>query len=122
MDNTAEKLKNLEMLVSAQQAQLDLFPNWLTVIAVAGVVLTMFVGVVCVFCLLKHKNHGFGPNSLKALGTILFIPSLVLLAILTEFKTETLAALLGTVAGYLLSTTEDKTATSKPTNGSGANG
>jgi hypothetical protein len=36
-----------------------------------------------------------------------------LLAILTDFRTETLAALLGTVAGYVLSNTEDKSSSSK---------
>ena len=43
---------------------------------------------------------------------------LILLALLTEFKTETFAALLGTVAGYVLSNTEDKTSNSTSSNSS----
>jgi hypothetical protein len=76
--------------------------------AVLGMVLVMVLGMSQVFRRLRALNQGFGPNSLKSLGIILFLPSLVLLALLTDFKTETLAALLGTVAGYVLSNTEDK--------------
>ena len=88
--------------------------------AVLGILVTMLIGVYWVFKTLNLRKQGFGPNSLKALGIVLFIPSLVLLALLTDFKTETLAALLGTVAGYVLSNTEDKSSstpasTSTPT-------
>ena len=76
--------------------------------AVLGVIIVMLVGMTYVFGRLKALNQGFGPNSLKSLGVVLFLPSLVLLALLTEFRTETLAALLGTVAGYVLSNSEDK--------------
>ncbi|EGQ9707347.1 hypothetical protein D6A02_24485 [Vibrio parahaemolyticus] len=82
--------------------------SWLEGTAVIGVLLSMIIGVFWVFHTLKLREQGFGPNSLKALGIVLFIPSLVLLALLTDFKTETLAALLGTVAGYVLSNTQDK--------------
>jgi uncharacterized membrane protein len=56
-----------------------------------------------VFVRLRATKQGFGPNSLRALGIVLFIPVLLLLALLTDFKAETLAALLGTIAGYVLS-------------------
>ena len=82
--------------------------QWLEGVAVIGTILIMLVGLILVFSRLKSLGQGFGPNSLKALGIVLFIPLLVLLAILTDFRTETLAALLGTVAGYVLSNTEDK--------------
>ncbi|MDP3512335.1 MAG: hypothetical protein Q8S20_06270, partial [Sulfuritalea sp.] len=52
---------------------------------------------------LAAKQQGFGPNTLKAIGILLFLPTLLILAVVTDFKTETLAALLGTVAGYALS-------------------
>ena len=76
--------------------------------AVLGMVLVMVLGMSQVFRRLRALNQGFGPNSLKSLGIILFLPSLVLLALLTDFKTESLAALLGTVAGYVLSNSENK--------------
>lgn len=76
--------------------------------AVIGMVIVMVLGMSLVFGRLRALNEGFGANSLKSLGVILFLPSLVLLAVLTDFKTETLAALLGTVAGYVLSNTENK--------------
>jgi len=76
---------------------------WLKVVAVLGAVVAMIYGLNRVFERLKEKQQGFGPNSLKAIGVILFVPTLLILAIVTDFKTETLAALLGTVAGYVLS-------------------
>ena len=48
-------------------------------------------------------EKGFGPSSLKALGIVLFIPTLLIMAVHGQFHSETLAALLGTVAGYVLS-------------------
>lgn len=75
-----------------------------SLIAVCGAVLTMLGGGWFVFDRLKAKGQNFGPNSLKALGLVLFLPTLLIVGILLEgFKTETLAALLGTVAGYVLS-------------------
>ncbi|WDE14619.1 hypothetical protein H3N35_21870 [Thalassomonas haliotis] len=78
--------------------------------AVVGVLLVMILSIYWVFKTLERKQQGFGPSSLKAFGVALFLPSLVLLALLTDFKTETLAALLGTVAGYVLSNSDDKSA------------
>jgi len=83
----------------------DIQPVVLTlkIIAVFGAIVTMVYGLSRVFERLKAKEQGFGPNSLKAIGVVLFVPTLLILAIVTDFKTETLAALLGTVAGYVLS-------------------
>ena len=73
-------------------------------VAVGGAVIAMLGGLWLVFARLKEKQQGFGPNSLKALGLVLFLPSLLIVGIvIPEFRTETLAALLGTVAGYVLS-------------------
>lgn len=77
--------------------------EWLKGIAVTGAVVAMLGGLWLVFDRLKAKNQGFGPNSLRAIGIVLFVPGIMILAIATDFKTETLAALLGTVAGYVLS-------------------
>lgn len=72
--------------------------------AVLGGVVAMLGGLWLVFARLKEKQQGFGPNSLKALGLVLFLPTLIIIGVvIPEFKTETLAALLGTVAGYVLS-------------------
>jgi heme/copper-type cytochrome/quinol oxidase subunit 2 len=74
----------------------------LSVAIAAGV--AMLVGMWLVFARLKHKQQGFGPNSLKALGLVLFVPALLMISVAVPgFQTETLAALLGTVAGYVLS-------------------
>jgi hypothetical protein len=76
---------------------------WLKVLTVVGAIVAMVYGLNRVFDRLRAKDQGFGPNSLKAIGVVLFVPTLLILAVVTDFKTETLAALLGTVAGYVLS-------------------
>ncbi len=76
---------------------------WLRVGTVVGSAVVMIYGLKKIFERLEAKQQGFGPNTLKAIGVVLFLPTLLILAVLTEFKTETLAALLGTVAGYVLS-------------------
>lgn len=76
---------------------------WLRVGTVVGSVAVMIYGLHKIFERLAAKQQGFGPNTLKAIGIVLFLPTLLILAVLTDFKTETLAALLGTVAGYVLS-------------------
>ena len=77
--------------------------EWLMIVAVFGAIAAMLFGLWGVFARLKAKDQGFGPNSLKAIGVVLFVPTLLILAIVTDFNTATLAALLGTVAGYVLS-------------------
>lgn len=75
----------------------------LKIIAVAGAVAVMIIGLCVINKRLKDKEQGFGPASLKAVGVVLFIPTILILAVITDFQTEALAALLGTVAGYTLS-------------------
>ncbi len=74
---------------------------------VIGAMAIMAFGLYAIFGRMKEKNQGFGPNTLKALGIILFIPTILILATTTNFQTETLAALLGTIAGYVLSTNKN---------------
>ena len=73
------------------------------VIAVVGAVAAMLYGLNVIYKRIKAKNQGFGPATLKAVGVVLFIPTILILAVVTNFQSETLAALLGTVAGYVLS-------------------
>ena len=49
--------------------------DWTKLIGVTGTVVVMIMGLWLVFKRLKEKEQGFGPNSLKAIGTVLFIPS-----------------------------------------------
>jgi dipeptide/tripeptide permease len=66
--------------------------------------LAMIAGIILVFLNLHKNGHGFGPNSLKALGLVSFLPTLLIIAVaLPDFKPEVLSTLLGTVAGYVLS-------------------
>ena len=87
--------------------------------AVIGSVSVMILGLIFVWNRLHIKKQGFGDNSLKAMGLIIFFPTLIILSIVVkEFKTETLAALLGTLAGYIFSNSEsgDKSPNSSPPN------
>lgn len=66
--------------------------------------ISMIVGMVLIFMNLRKNSHGFGPNSLKALGLVFFLPTLLIISVaLPDFKPEVLSTLLGTVAGYVLS-------------------
>lgn len=77
---------------------------WIKGGAVLAASLVMLGGMWLVFERLKAKDQGFGPNSLRALGIVLFIPALVIVGItFPGFRSETIAALFGTVAGYVLS-------------------
>ena len=82
--------------------------TYIHMIAICGSVAAMLLGIYLVFDRLKTLNEGFNSNSIKILGVIIFLPVLVMLAVLTNFGGETLAALLGTVAGYILSNSENK--------------
>jgi uncharacterized membrane protein len=73
-------------------------------LAVGGALVTMLFGLWLIFQRLAAKEQGFGPNSLKAVGVVLFLPTIVILAVVVkDFEMQTVAALLGTVAGYILS-------------------
>lgn len=78
----------------------------LRIVAVLGAVVVMLYGLNRVYARLRAKKQGFGPNSIRAIGIVLFLPILFMLALLANFQTETLAALLGTVAGYVLSSSK----------------
>ena len=78
--------------------------EYIQLAAVVGSIIAMLGGLWAVFSRLKDKGQGFGPNSLKALGLVLFVPTLTIIGVaIPDFRGETLAALLGTVAGYVLS-------------------
>ncbi|MGQ0584365.1 MAG: hypothetical protein ACT4O6_20735 [Reyranella sp.] len=83
--------------------------NWLRLAAVIVAGLVMCGGLWGVFNRMKAKDQGFGPNSLRALGMVIFVPGLIVIGVtFPDFKSETIAALLGTVAGYILSQATDK--------------
>ncbi len=48
------------------------------IVAVVGAVIAMLGGMWFVFARVKAKEEGFGPNSLKALGLVLFLPTLLI--------------------------------------------
>ncbi|WP_216593875.1 hypothetical protein [Thioflavicoccus mobilis] len=76
---------------------------WLKLVAVIGVISSMMFGAWHVFSRLKAKEQGFGPNSLQALAIVFFLPTMVIVSLLAGLESEAMAALLGTVAGYILS-------------------
>lgn len=75
----------------------------LKVIAVAGALVIALYGINRIDARLKAKNQGLGASALRAFGLVIFIPTLVILAVVTELRSDVLAALLGTIAGYALS-------------------
>ena len=75
----------------------------LSLAVVLGAVAIALYGLRIVHLRLTAKNQGFGSNSLRAFGAVLFLPTILIISVTAPFQIETLAALLGTVAGYLLS-------------------
>jgi hypothetical protein len=75
----------------------------LKIVAVAGALLIALYGINRIDARMKARNQGFGPSTLRAFGLVIFLPMLVVLAVVVDFRSEALAALLGTVAGYVLS-------------------
>lgn len=72
-------------------------------LSVVGAFAAMIFGMWLIFRNLGSRNRVLGPHSVRAVGVVIFIPTLLVLALLTDFGGSTLAALLGTVAGYVLS-------------------
>jgi hypothetical protein len=75
----------------------------LKLVAVIGCLVAMIYGARGVFLPLKEKNQGFAPNSLQALAIVFLLPIVVIVALAASIESQALAALLGTVAGYVLS-------------------
>ena len=77
------------------------------------------IGMCLVAANLKRKGQGFGTNATRAFAVAIFLPTVIILASETEFSSEAVAAILGGLAGYIFSRSEeDKSksgdSTSKP--------
>ncbi len=70
--------------------------------------LLFVAGLVFVFLILRRKDMGFGPDTTRALGIVLFLPVLFFAIGYKEFSNEAIAALLGTLAGYVFSSNDRK--------------
>ena len=69
---------------------------WVVLITTVASAIVMIVGPMLVYFRLKGKDQGFGPNGIRAIGILLFIPTVLILALQKKLQGETLAALLGT--------------------------
>ena len=76
---------------------------FLKLVAILGMVIAMLYGARGVFARLREKQQGFGPGSLQAFAITIFLPAVVIVALLTNLDTQAIAALFGTIAGYVLS-------------------
>ena len=76
-------------------------------IIICGAFIVMLVGIYIIYLRLREKQQGFGPNSTKTMGIVLFLPTILILAVMTEMSNEVLATLLGTIAGYVLSSNQE---------------
>jgi hypothetical protein len=84
--------------------------DWLRIGAILFALIALLWGAWGVFSRLKEMRQGFGPSSLQALAIVFFLPTMVVVAVVYEIDKQAVAALLGTVAGYILSSPkrEDK--------------
>ena len=82
-------------------------PDYLLICIVIGALLTIFYGLVCIFRHMKNREESMNRHHLHAIGLVLFLPTLLILASTTGMHKETIAAFLGIIAGYLLSYVKD---------------
>lgn len=75
----------------------------LKLVAIVGCLIAILYGARGVFNRLKEKSQGFAPNSLQALAIVFFLPVVVIVTLVAGLDSQALAALLGTIAGYVLS-------------------
>ena len=76
--------------------------NILLLVSIIGVNLIAIIGLVFLFKRLSAMNQGIGPLTLKTIGILFIIPSIVTLSVLQEQIKPEVAALFGTIAGYVL--------------------
>jgi hypothetical protein len=76
-----------------------------TNLLIIGCVVLFLGGLAFVFWTLKRQERGFGNETNRALGIVLFLPVLFFAIGYKDFPGEAIAALLGTLAGYIFSST-----------------
>lgn len=75
----------------------------LVTISIICISLISITGLVFLFKRLSAMNQGIGPLTLKTIGILSIIPPLVILVLLKNEIRPEVAALFGTIAGYVLS-------------------
>lgn len=66
-------------------------------VALAAAILMLLGGGFIVF----RRTTGFGPWTIQAIGLVLLVPTILILAVTNSLSKEILATLLGGVAGYI---------------------
>jgi hypothetical protein len=116
-DSLKKVTKNIpEVKVDPKWAELRPVVNLIIVIAFFVVMLVLFIYF---FSYLKRNNQRIGFQSIKLIGLILIFPGICILAIVggeSILSGQTLAVLLGTIAGYVLSRDDDAKDTTKDVN------
>ena len=72
------------------------------ILVVLGAFTIMILGLSSILAHLKEEKQGFGQNTTKLIGVVLFLPTLLILAVLGVIPKETSSTLLGIIAGYVL--------------------
>lgn len=76
--------------------------DWVMVIAVGSSANVMLIGMILLFRRLLKRNEPIGADTLVALGLVLVVPAVLILAVMRALSAETCAALLGLSAGAAL--------------------
>jgi len=67
------------------------------IVALSAAILMLLGGGFIVF----RRTTGLGPATIQALGLVLLVPTILILAVTNALSKEILATLLGGVAGYI---------------------
>jgi hypothetical protein len=99
--------RETQMLTSLNSDQIK---GLVDILVVSSSFAVIIFGLARVFINLRDNNQSIGPSTIRLIGVILFLPTLVIISIMTQLDKVALATLLGTVAGCILSDSTDTAA------------
>jgi hypothetical protein len=90
----------------------DAFSNWSKLIAVVGLLVIMGSVMAGIFSYVRNSQVFIGHNTIKLIGFVLLLPSICIVSLVSPsiINGAVLAALLGTIAGYVLSRNQENDA------------
>jgi hypothetical protein len=100
----------------------DPFTNWSKLIAIIGLLTIMTWTIIQIFGYVKTSQVFIGHNTIKLIGFVLLLPSICIVSLVSPsvINGSVLAALLGTIAGYVLSRNQENDGDSNKNTGTNA--
>lgn len=94
-------MTNILELLFARNTWADFIDGRSGSLTIVLAAIMFLAGILFVSSVMKRKSQGFGRHSIRALGIVLFLPILLAMTAVGEINGQTIATLLGTLAGYI---------------------